>query len=56
MQEDDVKKVDGVEGEEVVTTDEVVAAKVEGAVEGEVTTDEVVAEEVAETATDEATA
>ncbi|MBP6912587.1 MAG: hypothetical protein KBB86_01490 [Candidatus Pacebacteria bacterium] len=50
MQEDDVKKVDGVEGEEVVTTDEVVATKVEGAVEGEVA-----AEEVTETA-DEAAA
>lgn len=55
MQDEDVKKVDGVEGEEVVTTDEVVAAKAEGAVEGEVATDEVVADEVAETA-DEAAA
>jgi hypothetical protein len=52
MQDEEIKNV---EGEEVVATDEVAAAKVEGIVEGEVATDEVAADESAET-TDEAAA
>lgn len=54
MQDEEIKKV---EGEEVVATDEVVAAKVEGATEGEVSAEEVEgAEEVTKTVTEEVAA